>query len=223
MNNSHTEIVPVIYHKDNNKFDPRWDSAIKLGRIAGQWTDELDRVIKHSEPRTFNGHQPMLENLGPPSRFLFNDDFGSVRTDQGTQTVIGRVISDLTPSFQKICNLFSLEDAFNKINVQLVGEVFPTHTDRRLARMCQTNPEEIVRFTVMLTDWQQGHFWHWGNYNWSHWSAGDVVQHDWVNTPHGTANSNDRWPRVSLTTTGRATDDTYKFLEQLKTQSEYTL
>jgi hypothetical protein len=71
-----------------------------------------------------------------------------------------------------------------------------------------------VRYFVQLTDWQQGHFWSYGNYQWSRWQAGNVSTFDWHNVPHATANAG-HVPRVTLQITGIKTDKTEEFLQSL--------
>jgi hypothetical protein len=68
---------------------------------------------------------------------------------------------------------------------------------------------------VQLTDWQQGHFWNYGNYMWSGWQAGNVSTFDWHHVPHATANAG-HVPRATLQITGIRTPATDVFLNSLK-------
>jgi hypothetical protein len=76
------------------------------------------------------------------------------------------------------------------------------------------DPSRVVRYFVQLTDWQQGHFWSFGNHCWSNWFAGDVVTFDWWNVPHSTANAG-HVPRATLQVTGIRTEKTTEFLSKL--------
>jgi hypothetical protein len=40
-----------------------------------------------------------------------------------------------------------------------------------------------MRIQVALTDWEQGHFWSYGNHLHQQWRAGDVTTFDWMNVP----------------------------------------
>jgi hypothetical protein len=76
------------------------------------------------------------------------------------------------------------------------------------------DPGQVVRYFIQLTDWQQGHFWSYGNYSWTAWRAGDVSTFDWINVPHATANAG-HVPRATLQITGIKTTATDVFLNSL--------
>jgi hypothetical protein len=84
-----------------------------------------------------------------------------------------------------------------------------------LEKWMPEDPHRVVRYFIQLTDWQQGHFWSYGNYQWSGWQAGDVSTFDWINVPHATANAG-HTPRVTLQITGVKTSNTDVFLGKLK-------
>ena len=73
-----------------------------------------------------------------------------------------------------------------------------------------------------MTDWEQGHFWSYGNHIDTQWRAGDVSTFDWQNLPHSTANAGHN-PRVTLQLTGVVTEKTTEFLSRLKRFDNYTL
>jgi hypothetical protein len=97
--------------------------------------------------------------------------------------------------------------------VQHPGQVWNLHLDK-LEKWMPEDPSQVVRYFVQLTDWQQGHFWSYGNYQWSGWRAGDVSTFDWINVPHATANAG-HVPRATLQITGVFTDKTKDFLSLL--------
>ena len=103
---------------------------------------------------------------------------------------------------------------FRSIHVQMPGEVWNLHIDK-LGKWCPEDPSRVMRIFVQLTDWQPGQFWEFGNYHWNQWSAGDVTCFDWQNMPHSTANAGHH-PRVTLQITGVITEQTKKFLAELK-------
>jgi hypothetical protein len=105
--------------------------------------------------------------------------------------------------------------------VQVPGEVWNLHIDK-LYKWAPEDPSRVLRVFVALTDWQQGHFWSYGNYNYSGWRAGDVTTFDWANVPHSTANAG-HVPRATFQITGVITPDTTKFLTRLKNSSIMTV
>jgi hypothetical protein len=88
------------------------------------------------------------------------------------------------------------------------------HLDK-LEKWMPADPGQVVRYFVQLTDWQQGHFWNYGNYAWQGWPAGCVTTFDWKNVPHCTANAG-HVPRVTLQITGIKTSGTQHYLDKLK-------
>jgi hypothetical protein len=100
-----------------------------------------------------------------------------------------------------------------RIHVQMPGEVWNLHLDK-LEKWAPDAPWTVMRVQVALTDWEQGHFWSYGNYNHQQWRAGDVTTFDWQNLPHSTANAGHN-PRVTYQLTGIITEKTNEFLKRL--------
>jgi hypothetical protein len=93
------------------------------------------------------------------------------------------------------------------------GEVWNLHLDK-LEKWAPNAPWTVMRVQVALTDWEQGHFWSYGNYNHQQWHAGDVTTFDWQNLPHCTSNAGHN-PRVTYQLTGIITEKTNEFLKRL--------
>jgi hypothetical protein len=108
-----------------------------------------------------------------------------------------------------------------RIHVQMPGEVWNLHLDK-LEKWNPDYPSSVMRIQIALTDWEQGHFWSYGNYNHQQWRAGDVTTFDWRNLPHCTANAGHN-PRVTLQLTGIITEKTTEFINRLKRFNEYEL
>ena len=121
---------------------------------------------------------------------------------------------DIAPVFQMIADQFGLADSMARIHVQYPGQVWNLHLDK-LEKWMPADPAQVVRYFVQLTDWQQGHFWNYGNYMWSGWQAGNVSTFDWHHVPHATANAG-HVPRATLQITGIKTATTDAFLNRLK-------
>jgi hypothetical protein len=94
------------------------------------------------------------------------------------------------------------------------GEVWNLHLDK-LEKWAPNAPWTVMRIQVALTDWEQGHFWSYGNYLHQQWHAGDVTTFDWQNIPHSTANAGHN-PRVTYQLTGIITERTTEFINRLK-------
>ncbi len=77
----------------------------------------------------------------------------------------------------------------------------------------------MMRIQIMLKDWQQGHFFQFGNFPYQQWRAGDISTFEWRHVPHYTANCG-LTPRVTLFITGVITPTTTKFIADAKEQSE---
>ena len=120
---------------------------------------------------------------------------------------------EITPNLKKISDLFGLDDCMERIHVQMPGEVWNLHLDK-LEKWSPSEPWRVMRIQVALTDWEQGHFWSYGNYNHQQWRAGDVTTFDWQNIPHCTANAGHN-PRVTYQLTGIITEKTNDFLKRL--------
>jgi hypothetical protein len=108
-----------------------------------------------------------------------------------------------------------------RIHVQMPGEVWNLHLDK-LEKWNPEQPYTVMRIIIQLTDWEQGHFWSYGNYIHQQWHAGEVSTFDWHNLPHSTANAGHN-PRVTLQLTGVVTEKTTEFLSRLKRFDNYTL
>lgn len=87
------------------------------------------------------------------------------------------------------------------LHIQRPGQVKWIHLDSMVsfARSAEIKSlrelQRVVRFFVMLTSWEPGHFIAFGNSVVPRWEAGDVIWFDWINAPHATANAgrNERW------------------------------
>ena len=81
--------------------------------------------------------------------------------------------------------------------------------------MAPEEPWKIMRVMIALNDWEPGHFWSYGNYQYQQWRAGDVTTFDWQNIPHCTANAGHN-PRLTFQLTGVMTEKTTAFINRLK-------
>ena len=118
---------------------------------------------------------------------------------------------DLFPGLKKLIDFFGLEEAQPRLHIQKTGQVFNYHIDK-LDDLYKDVPfDRIIRFAIMLADWEPGHFYQYGNDVYDRWKAGDVHYFDWPNVPHGTANASSH-PRYTLQVTGLRTEATDRLL-----------
>lgn len=200
------------YHFDTAIRDPRWDCAPTVGKFVGSWQAELDQAIDASRPATWATRAPR-----PPDPVaLAKEEYDLEQQGYGRDFEVTNLTWHIAPVFQRMADLFALDDVMVRIHVQWPGQVWNLHLDK-LEKWCPENPDRVFRYFVALTDWQMGHFWHYGNHQHSHWHSGDVHTFDWQNVPHSTANAGHE-PRVTLQVTGVATDITHHTVEQFKYQ-----
>ena len=205
-----------LYHFDNTIIDPRWDTVQHLGNIKTEWDTELQSVIDNSKPVTWRTRGRENDPLVRPDLDYDREEYDLERIGMSKDYVVTNLNYELPQMFQNIADQFGLEKSMARIHVQHPGQVWNLHLDK-LEKWMPADPTQVVRYFVQLTDWQQGHFWSYGNYAWTGWSAGDVSTFDWWNVPHSTANAG-HTPRATLQITGVKTDKTVQFLAELATK-----
>lgn len=208
------------YHFDNNKIDPQWDCVQHLGKIDLTWASEIAASIKQSQPVTWRTRGREDDVLKRAGEEYDQEDYDLEQQGYGSDYIITNMSYTLAPAFQSIVDQFGLEKSMGRIHVQHPGQVWNLHLDK-LEKWMPTDPKQVVRYFIQLTDWQQGHFWSYGNYSWTGWCAGDVSTFDWHNVPHATANAG-HVPRATLQITGVKTDATTEFLQTLS-RGDYNL
>jgi hypothetical protein len=203
------------YHFDSTKMDPDYDTVIHLGRFVANWDTELEEVIATAQPATWRTRGQVGNSR--PEEELAAEEYDLEREGYGKDYVITHLNWNIAPVFQKISDLFAMEDTMTRIHVQQPGEVWNLHLDK-LEKWNPNNPDSVLRAQIQLTSWQPGHFWSYGNYIHSGWPAGDVTTFDWQNVPHSTANAG-HTARVTLQVTGVRTEQTEKFLQRLRQEA----
>lgn len=207
------------YHFDNFKNDAQVDKVIKLGKIVTDFKPELEDIIKNAKPATWRTRgavgKARLESE------LENEEYDLEKFGYGKDYTITHLNWDIPEKLQKISDLFGLKDCMDRVHVQMPGEVWNLHLDK-LEKWAPDAPYTVMRIQLALTDWEQGHFWSYGNYLHQQWHAGDVTTFDWQNIPHSTANAGHN-PRVTFQMTGVVTEKTTEFLDRLKRFTTHTL
>jgi hypothetical protein len=202
------------YHFDTEKWNPKWDRVERLGWIKPVWENELAEAIESAYPVTWRTRGKPTDKKVRSSEEHDSEEYDLEAIGMDKNYVVTNMNYDIAPVFQTIVDQFGLEDCMARIHVQHPGQVWNLHLDK-LEKWMPADPTQVVRYFVQLTDWQQGHFWNYGNYMWGRWRAGDVSTFDWINVPHATANAGHS-PRATLQITGIKTPATDEFLNSLK-------
>jgi hypothetical protein len=215
MNSSWDKLVEKSeYHFDTNKMDPRWDTAIVLGKIdVSNLKSDVAEIIERSKPANWETRGFKGEGVNVPKPELADEEYDLERLGIDPKVTITNLDWTLSPGLQKIADSFGLEDTMARIHVQMPGQVWHLHIDK-LYKWFPSDPSRVGRFFIQLTDWQPGQFWEFGNYHHNKWKAGEVWTFDWENLPHSTANAGQH-PRVTLQLTGIKTAQTYDYLANL--------
>lgn len=200
-----------LYHFDNKKIDPRFDTVVNLGHIQANWRQELAAAIKDAPPVSWRTRNPNYKSRSDEEFQAEEYDLEQIGIPKDYK--VTNLTYEVAPVFQTISDLFCLEDAMTRVHVQHPGQVWNLHIDK-LAKWNPSNLDSVFRVFIALTDWQPGHFWSYGNYVHTGWTAGDVHTFDWQNVPHCTANAG-MSPRVTLQITGVKTKNTHEFLVKL--------
>lgn len=200
------------YHFNPLLIDPIWDKITNLGSFIGDWSSEVEQTIKTARPATWRDRSYDQQ----PNKLVDAEENDLKKAGIDPKTVISNLEYNLSPSFQKMCDLIGLENSTNRVHVQWPGQVFTIHIDK-LEKVFPEDPSRVMRIMVMLTDYEQGHFMQFGNYTMHGWRNGDIYTFDWQNLPHSSANAS-LVPRVSMLTTGVITDKTKTFLENSSRQ-----
>ena len=209
------------YHFDNFKNDPEFDKVIKIGRFVtdDNFKTDYDQAVATASPATWRTRGAVGKVR--PEEELASEEYDLENTGYGKDYVITHLNWSISSRLKHISNLFGLDDCMERLHVQMPGEVWNLHLDK-LEKWAPNAPETVMRIQIALSDWEQGHFWSYGNYIHSQWRAGDVTTFDWQNIPHSTANAGHN-PRVTYQLTGVVTEKTKQFLNQLESQKNYNL
>jgi len=218
---SNWEITKVRsgYHFDTRIIDPRWDCVQNLGHLQPTWDDDLHLIIDQANPVTWRTRGRNNDPLKRASDEYDQEEYDLEQQGYGKDFVITDLSYDVPQSLIVVAEQFGLAKAMVRVHVQRPGQVWNLHLDK-LEKWFPEDPNLVARYFVQLTDWQQGHFWSYGNFVYQGWNAGDVTTFDWLNVPHATANAG-HVARVTLQITGIKTQRTEIFLNSLQSRTGY--
>lgn len=203
------------YHFDPSLFDPRWDQLQGVGRFNGDWSAELNEVIKNAEPATWRTRLKGQRHETSPMIDAEEQDL--INAGANPNLVLLRMQHENIPDvFMRMADMIGFIKPKVRIHVQYPGEVFTQHIDKLapFSILQKLADQDLVkRFVVFLTDWEPGHFYQFGNQNVQGWRAGDIHTFAWPHVPHSTANAGLN-PRVTLQVTGQITIKTTSFIRE---------
>ena len=207
------------YHFDNTRIDQPGEWFQVLGRFEGNWTDEVAQA--QGKPITWATRKFYGNDDDTISPMLAQEENDLKITGAPVDLELTDAVFDITPypTLTHMSEYFGIADAKIRMHYQRPGQMFNLHIDK-LQDRCPEDPEQVIRMTIMLADWQPGQFYSYGTCNYSHWRAGDVHIFDWANVPHATANAS-RYMRPVLQITGLKTDRTRELLSVAGPDSRY--
>jgi len=209
------------YHFDNFKIDQPGEWFQVLGRFEGNWAEEVAQA--EGTPITWATRKFYGNNDDTISPMLEQEQNDLRTTGAPVDLELTDAVFDITayPTLTRMSEYFGIEDAKIRMHYQQPGQMFNLHIDK-LQERCPDDPERVVRMTIMMSDWEPGQFYSYGNYTYSHWQAGDVHIFDWANVPHATANAS-RSMRPVLQVTGLKTTRTRELLAVANPDTRYSL
>jgi len=197
------------YHFDNTVIDPVFDDIQQYGRFVGDWRDEINQVLSSAKPRTWRNRS----KTGQPNKLVSEEEYDLESIGADKDMIFANLDYNLSEKFKRMTDIIGLDRREDRVHVQWPGQVIIKHIDK-LEKVNPEDPSIVMRFMIMLTDWDQGHFIQYGNYNYGGWHAGDINTFNWAHTPHSTANAG-LTPRVSILTTGLVTEKTRQFMNSV--------
>ena len=218
------------YHFDDKIQDRPGDYFDVLGKFEGDWQEERDRLVKSCHPVNWATRKHFAQKKKDPEMLLQEEyDIQQAGGDpKGLMLTNKNSFSNWSdyPTLYKMMDYFKLtSDGVSLVkwqaHIQMTGQMFNMHIDKLWDR-CPDDPERIVRITIMLDDWQPGHFYTYGNCMYDHWQAGEVHVFDWSNVPHCTANASSS-PRAVLQMTGLKTERTQQLLDNANSRNIFTI
>ena len=218
------------YHFDINKEEKVGDWYSILGRFAGaDWSQETDKLVNTTHPINW-GTRKHLKGGTYKSPMLLEENYDIEQGGGNAEELELTDVSDELEEYPTISRMIEYlgiipntnkDKRYARAHVQKTGQMFNRHIDKLWERHPE-DPEQIVRMTIMLRDWEPGQYYSYGNLIYSHWRAGEVHTFDWMNVPHSTANASNH-PRPAVQITGMKSELTRKLLADANKNNIFNL
>ena len=152
------------YHFDYSKQDAPGEWFFVLGRFENCWAQDLKSIKDNSRPMTWENRKYTINRSGPVSPMLEQEENDIMAGGGDPKMTLVDVIDNFEPypQLQKIINFFELDQVKTRLHVQKTGQVFNMHIDKLDDLYPDTPWDKIIRFAVMLDDWQPGQFYQYG-------------------------------------------------------------
>ena len=173
-----------------SNYKPGDYSFEKIGSIGGSWNFQQDNLILKASQSLDNNDYADKSEIDFKKQHNFDHGYIEYESDQLAHSIAKALgftdykaaINVQEPGSIKNLHADSLNGWFKDVdkykNVKL---------DKHLKQPVGT--QGLHRVFIALTDWQPGWMWQFGVDHWTNWKKGDVINFDWRNVPHCTANA----------------------------------
>lgn len=198
---------------------PGRDSYTLVCRFNADFTDAVNACLPRAKVSSWSSRNDFNSDIaskGLYSASAEEADLINAGADP-KQEIFARAAAEDIGLFRDISDWLGLEQPMIKFHNQTTGQMLHLHIDNFAARPerentfkvteMDRNPDTMRRFAIMLTDWEMGQAWMFGNSIYHRWKAGTCITWEWRDMPHATVNAG--WkPRPMLQITGRQTQKT---------------
>jgi hypothetical protein len=213
------------YVKIIGKFQGDWDDDVRNARLLGLSTKKYNaQSYEHAANKpSFNHEMEDAENLyGQPDAPIFEK--------MDITKYPGKLLA-----FEKIINSLHIDTTKSftfKFHDQLPNQQLMWHIDNlpgkpRKERVIDNQDfkyqdPNMVRFLIMLNDWEPGQVVQFGSIVYTQWEEGTAITWEWSTLPHITWNGSwERRPALQLT--GHATEATWNLITKGNKDSIYKI
>lgn len=211
------------YHFDWQRQDAAGHDYKWLGRYNGTWHEELDNIIQKAQQKSYSGtwHKDVdiIDHLAQQKTWrtrnknyqpgLEAEDPELINASMPTTSPTMRKYKQFDGVFADMIDFLGLENRKQAFHIQYPGDLLSLHVDRYFD-VSYDDPTRVARFFIFLEDWKPGHFLQMGT-SFVQWKKGDLINFDWMNMPHSSANAG--WePRCMIQVTGVMTRKTEEVL-----------
>ena len=201
------------YHFDDSIQDKPGDWFDVIGRFEGDWQTERDILIKSCHPVNWATRKHFAQKKKDPE-MLTQEEYDIAQAGGDPKGLMLTNKNSFADWEKEYPTLYKMMDYFKLTSDGISLVKWQAHVPE--------DPERVVRITIMLDDWQPGHFYMYGNCMYDRWRAGDVHVFDWKNVPHCTANASSH-PRAVLQMTGLKTEHTRAILANSNKNNIFTI
>ena len=226
------------WHFDKWKTDEEGDYVKIVGQFVGDWTKDIDTArdigltVKEYNKQSYESaaNKPSENHATEDSENPYGTPGAPIFSKMHIDQNVGKM-----PVFEEIIDFLKFDKTkqlVQKFNDQNPNQQLMWHVDNlpgnpRKERIIG-NPDfmyqdsDVVRFLIMLEDWEPGQILQFGTIVYTQWKAGTAIAWEWSTLPHLTWNGS--WSRRPvLQITGSASEDTWKLITAGTKDTKYVL